>query len=759
MFFPGVFIGNGECTVTHQNQCSIFIQRPGYILGNRCTAVSAGDDRTEVGDGNGIDGSENAVLLSVSGTGTQNNPLGLLGYLKAFADFRFPDLSGHIINTGGKVFYDLAVFVGGTQGISVAVENDLIRQYLSALILDDVDGLIPDIGTAAPAEFPVIQGKIEGSDFVFQHCQFEAECEFFHFQEGHFQGKLHLRSQICRNTGIAVVDTGAPFLFSQQMEFTCEFGIDFRAAKGGQLQLQNGTPQDGHMGAHINAEENLAFCFQIEIQCRFLGVSFYGLSLFEMEAGTIGIAYADGKGSFKFQHQSRFKADKNTGNRFEAETGELGNFSFVLSLDFTLQGNLIVQIKGDEIGFQRNVVREFYREIQRQGAFHLYGALLIIAVVFPFIQLEIQLQTAAAFSFPGSVPETVGTALIAHAGVCNTVAGGFIHGHISGIAVGFHLNMGENIFHVQFRALDGGGGAVHPDGCHLDDQNVVVAVRVGENFTGLQVPDILIGVFNDIGHGLIIHTGNGIHTGLCFQNGGVLCIDGEVGGLVIVQVQNTVGIKVIHRSIQQILHGTGVHGRVIGLAQRRIIIGIHQVGRSVEILRHGAGNGHRGFRKVRADFRFTAGDHLQLVFRVDGHHQNGFLHGMVFHHCGISRNGQIRYTVGAGIFRFFGVFRLQVFAQQIAEAVAALDGDVIVRHLGADLIGFRRNRHHTHQQRQHQNHTQQSFHKYASVHSFVINSIVIHCQSKSYCFVKNLEFMAYGMKIFAFICFFDCHVL
>ena len=140
--------------------------------------------------------------------------------------------------------------------------------------------------------------------------------------------------------------------------------------------------------------------------------------------------------------------------------------------------------------------------------------------------------------------------------------------------------MAKNILYLQiFTAGDGNRGAIYGDGCHLDDENVILPVAIGDHITHSQSGELLIGIFDNICSRFVVRRRHSIDTLYALDDLRSLGIDRKVGVFAFVQVQHQLRVIVVDCRGQQFLHLLGVHRGVVAGAQRRQVIGIHQIGR------------------------------------------------------------------------------------------------------------------------------------------------------------------------------------
>ena len=194
-----------------------------------------------------------------------------------------------------------------------------------------------------------------------------------------------------------------------------------------------------------------------------------------------------------------------------------------------------------------------------------------------------------------------------------------------GIFLGYlslDLHMAEGFVHLHVGAGNGDNRTIDLYVGYFHNENIMFIIGVCENIALCQGGDLGVGIFDGINTVVIIYTGHNVDTIFRLDDFGCFCKDCKISVLAIIEIQNQIRIVVIHGRRQQFLHLPGVHGGIVGCAQGRKVVCIHQIGGGQEVFGHGALEVQNRFRILGADFCRCAGEHLQAVFGIQRHQQN-----------------------------------------------------------------------------------------------------------------------------------------
>ena len=595
-----------------------------------------------------------------------------IGKLDVFPSAQLPGHGNDVMVAFRQIEHRHTGFIGQT--VPSAGGHIRIRNGVSCIVHNQNRQPVAQIGTQAPAKLPMVE-RIVGMaqsvpmiDMGIFHRQPAA------FQEYHPEGiryrKEYFNIQTCFAFMVGqVVFSGRYIVRASACEHKQQTDRQF------DLKFRQKTLRNLNLGLQVEAHENLAFRFCIDSGRGRRVQRQHAAHRVHYETNGAGRCHfeSDLAGCFQLKGGSdpQFDTDSGIGRCLAqipflcqlARDGKVGrNRTFDPQFCMLSRfGYVVGQIYGNG-KFHRALRADHKIIIARGNIFMLYvefGA-------------SGDFRTALVGHGPhGAVVIGGGNTLIGNAFVSSTV----IHYHILAGSRSLDLDGSKDFFHLHLIADDGGCRTINGNVCHLDDQKFIFRIGVDKDIAFLQRSDLLVHIFNNVGGIFFVDSGHGVAACNGFNDPGRLRINGEVRGVVIIQVQDPVFIVVFHGGFQQLLHILGVHRRIIGGAQRGIVVCIHQIGGCHEVFGHGILETQHCFRILRTDLCRCAGQHLHTVLGIQSNHQHGLLHGAVGHISRSVFDDQVGHRITGFIFRgsILSLRFLDLLAQQGAEAVGALD--------------------------------------------------------------------------------------
>ena len=246
---------------------------------------------------------------------------------------------------------------------------------------------------------------------------------------------------------------------------------------------------------------------------------------------------------------------------------------------------------------------------------------------------------------------------------------------------------------------------------------MIIAVLIGNHRTGAQPRQLCIGIFKGIDIIVVIGADQGVGISRFPDDVGLLCKHRKVGGLIIIQIINTLGIIVIHGTAEQSLHIRCIHRRFKRLTQGRMIISIQQKRFCHKIALPDLRQGNTGFGFLRCNLLGSTGKQLGTILGIDGHHQHRFFQRFIGHNGSRPHDLQIRHTVTGLLLLLCRSHRLgQFLTNQLAKTIGAFHRQLAVVHCRFRFLRLGEHRQHP---GEHHRDQQDSYYSFRHVSHFL----------------------------------------
>ena len=404
----------------------------------------------------------------------------------------------------------------------------------------------------------------------------------------------------------------------------------------------------------------------------------------------------------------RLKSDKHTGNGTELKPSQLPCIDVQLTADFHTQFSCRRHFEFNVLSAQTDIIGNLHSQGELQRALKLYLAIYSAAGAFALkflVQLELIAQGGISITFPGTGTLTAGHPLIGD----TLVSVGGVDGDLRGVAGVFQLHIGEYLFDLKLRTGDGGCGVLDLNQSRLEQQHLIIAIEIGHHRAHRQMGDPGIGILKNVDVIVIVGTDQGICPLHRLDDHSPLSEDRKVGGFVIIQIVHQLRVIIVYGACKQSLHIGSVHRSLIGLTQRRTVVGIQQKCLCQEIILLHFRKHQRCLRLPGSDGFGSCGQQLTAVFGIKRHHQHRFFQRIVndrSHTVGDLKPGNtvpffrslLRCGHGLGYF----------LTDQVTKAIDPLHSQLSVVHSCTCFLRLGKNRHHTgnhHQNQQQRNYS------------------------------------------------------